>query len=216
MIRIDFWRQEGIIPSEVLKNATVTLIGAGGIGSPTAFNLVKMGIGELIIYDGDMIEPHNFPNQLYPIESLGEFKVNAMKENLMRYTDSTKIVAINEHYSGQPLKGIVVSAVDDMDTRSMIFSHIKKQKPDYYIEGRMGAELMRIYAVNPHEDTTWYNSMLYSNSEAMDLVCTAQAIIYNVFVIGGLMTSQVKKVLMKEEVVKEIIFDLVTLTLMID
>ena len=175
-----------------------------------------MGVGELILYDGDRIEPHNLPNQFYTLEDDGEYKVLALQNCIKRYVDSCRIIPKTEHYEGQPLKGIVISAVDDMDTRGMIFTHVKKQKPDYYIEGRMGAEVMRIYSVNPHEDTSWYNKMLYSNDEAMELACTAQSIMYNVFVIGGLISSQVKKILMKEEVVKEIIFDLVTLTLMVE
>jgi len=213
---MDFWRQEGIIPSSLLKDSTVSLIGAGGIGSPTALALCKMGIGELLVYDGDVIEAHNLPNQLYTLEDVGDLKVNALKKNLLRYSDSCKIITFSEHYEGQPLKGIVVSAVDDMDTRGMIFSHIKNKKPSYYVEGRMGAELMRIYSVNPQEDTSWYDKMLYSNGEAMELPCTAQSIMYNVFVIGGLIASHFKKILMTEVVVKEIIFDLVTMTLIVE
>jgi sulfur carrier protein ThiS adenylyltransferase len=213
---MDFWRQEDIIPSGVLREASVTLIGAGGIGSPTALALAKMGIGELHIYDGDSIEPHNLPNQLYMIEDDGELKVNALRKNLLNYVNSCRIFTHEEHYDGQPLKGIVISAVDNMEARSMIFSNVKKHKPDFYIEGRMGAEMMRIYSVNPREDTLWYEKTLYSDGDAMELPCTAQSIMYNVFVIGGLIASQTKKALMKEEMAREIIFDLVTMTLLLE
>lgn len=176
-----------------------------------------MGIGEILLYDSDIVEPHNRPNQVLCRKvDEGESKVFSLKENILNYVDSCRIIPKMEQYEGQPLKGIVISAVDDMDTRGMIFNYIKEYKPDYYIEGRMGAELMRIYSINPHEDSSWYNKMLYSNDEAMELACTAQSIIYNTFIIGGLIASQVKKILMKEEVVKEIIFDLVTFTLMVE
>jgi len=213
---MDFMRQEDIIPSNVIQNSAITLIGAGGIGSPTAMALAKMGIGIIHIFDGDIIEPHNLPNQFYTIEDNGEFKVNALRRNIMKYAMDCHVFPHDEHFNGQKLEGIVISAVDNMDTRSKIFSEVKKQKPNLYIEARMGAELMMIYSVNPSEDTEWYEKTLYTDEDAMELPCTARAIIYNVFVIGGLIASQVKKALMKQELTKEIIFDLVTMTLLVD
>ena len=211
---MDLWRQTGIIDPSILGDAKVTLIGAGGIGSPTGINMGKMGIGTLLVYDGDKIEPHNMPNQMYMLEDNGKNKAVALQENIGRYSDMTKVIPKSEMYDGQPLQGVVISAVDDMDVRKMIFTHVKQQKPVGYVEARMGAEFMRIYTLNPNEDCSWYDSQLYTNEEAMDLPCTATAIMYNVFVMGGLISSQVKKILTNGECHREIIFDLVTMTLM--
>ena len=209
---MDFWRQEGIIPSSLLKDASVTLIGAGGIGSPTALALVKMGIGSLKIYDWDIVEAHNLPNQLYRLGDIGQPKPAALKDILMRYNDGCRIQTYEIPYENQPLSNIVISAVDSMEAREKIFTSVKQYNPSLYIEARMGAELMRIYSVDPR-NSDWYNKMLYPDNQTVDVACTAQAIIYNVFVIGGLIASQVKKFLMGQEVVKEIVLDLVTMTM---
>ena len=49
---------------------------------------------------------------------------------------------------------------------------------------------------------------------AVDLPCTARAIIYNVFTISGFIANQVKKFAKGEEFHKEIIFDLASMTLL--
>ena len=85
-----------------------------------------------------------------------------------------------------------------------------------YIEARMGAEICRIHSVRPTDpmDVKWYESTLYSDDDALDLPCTARAIIYTVFVIAGLLACQVKKFVTGQDILKEIIFDLVTMSLL--
>jgi molybdopterin/thiamine biosynthesis adenylyltransferase len=59
---IVYWRQADLISPEALA-ATVTIVGAGGIGSPVALALAKKGCRTLTRYDPDMVEAHNLPNQ---------------------------------------------------------------------------------------------------------------------------------------------------------
>ena len=42
-----------------LKNAKVLIIGAGGIGSPSAYYLAGAGVGTIGIVDGDFVEVSN-------------------------------------------------------------------------------------------------------------------------------------------------------------
>jgi len=67
----DYWRQLDIVSSEEL-DFPITLIGCGGIGSPVAMALVKMGCGQISLYDPDCVEAHNLPNQMYRLEDVGE------------------------------------------------------------------------------------------------------------------------------------------------
>ncbi|WP_422935807.1 ThiF family adenylyltransferase [Sinomonas sp. P47F7] len=46
---------------EILKNLKVGVIGAGGAGSIIIENLVRLGVGELVVVDPDRIEPSNLP-----------------------------------------------------------------------------------------------------------------------------------------------------------
>lgn len=216
MARMDFWRQMSIVSQEELAKNQVTIIGAGGIGSPTAMALAKMGLEKMRVYDHDSVEPHNLPNQLYRQSDLNKKKVEALAEICLDYA-GVEIDKQIEMYKNQALSGIVVSGVDSMAARKEIWENIKFNPAiPLYIEARMGAEVARIHSINPcdPDKIIWYETTLYSDNEAAEQPCTERAIIYNVFMIASFIANQIKKYTKGEKLYKEIIFDLKTLTLL--
>ena len=138
-------------------------------------------------------------------EILFEFSDRDIKYNLWGYE--------GVHNNGD-IKDIMICAVDSMDTRIAIWEKIKNNRNcKLYVDGRMGAELMKIYAINPNsdEDVKFYERTLYPSSEAVELPCNARATFYNAFIIAGLIGSQVKKHLKDEKNTREIMFDLPSL-----
>jgi molybdopterin/thiamine biosynthesis adenylyltransferase len=214
--KMDYWRQAGIVSHDDLNRMPVTVIGAGGIGSPTTIALAKMGVEDITIYDPDVIEEHNLPNQMYRLSDVGSPKVIALKDLVENYS-GTSVETKQEEFSDQDVQGLVVSGVDSMDARKQIWEEAIKWNPNVsmYIEGRMGAELARIQSVDPcdPDQVKWYESTLYSSADAEQAPCTERAIIYNVFMIASLIASQAKKFLNNQDIKKQIIFDLATLTL---
>lgn len=209
-----YHRQLHILNPEDIDKS-VGIIGVGGIGSPTALALTKMGLPDLTIWDNDKVEAHNLPNQLYRVKDMETDKVNAMSNLLKDFQiGKQKVKAVNKKWGGE-IKDIMICAVDSMDTRIAIWKKIKNSNCELYIEARMGAELMKIYAINPQDplDIRFYEKMLYPSSEAVGLPCSARAVFYNVFVIAGLIGSEVKKFLKCENNTKEIIFDLASMGL---
>lgn len=209
-----FHRQLDILAPQDI-NQKVGLIGTGGIGSPTALVLAKMGIPELTYWDADKVETHNLPNQLFKKEHINNFKVEALQSILEEFgTNIKNYQAIAKKWDSTVLP-IMISAVDSMNTRKKLWKKIKNNYLcDIYIEARMGAELMRIYAINPNDPThiTFYEKTLYSSKESVEIPCTARAIFYNCFIIAGLIGCLVKKHIKEEPMPKEIIFDLKSLT----
>lgn len=215
---VTYWRQQDILSPQQLEQVEVTLIGAGGIGSPTALALAKMGIPKLTVYDPDTIEEHNLPNQLYPIvwggeddSTLGCYKVQVMAHEIHDYAN-LGITPYEVKYESQPLSGIVISGVDSMSARRTIWEGVRNHKDfvDVYIEARMGAEVGMVYTINPKDEVQaqWYeDNMLYSDLDALEIPCTARAIIYTVFIIAGLICAQVKHHIRNEPVSKEIVMD---------
>lgn len=67
-----------------LKNATVGIAGAGGLGSAIAIALIRCGIGHITIADYDVVEPSNLNRQHYFIDQIGQPKVTALHETLQR------------------------------------------------------------------------------------------------------------------------------------
>ncbi len=212
---MDFWRQLDIVSESELQ-IPITVIGAGGIGSPVCLALAKMGCGQLAVYDDDTVEMHNLPNQLYRIADLGKPKVAALAEIVQAFT-GTAIATHAERVDGQRLAGLIVSGVDSMAARRQIWEQTVRYKPGVrlYIDARMGAEVCRIYTVRPvdPDDVRLYEATLYSDDEAEDEPCTARSIIYNVLPVAGLVANQVKKYVKGELLSREIVMDLKTLIL---
>lgn len=217
MLSERYQRQRDIIsPTEL--DIPILVIGLGGIGSPTTYQLAKMGCQDLTLYDGDTVEEHNIPNQFYTIEDIGRNKAGALASKINHDLDRTICQAIPRHFDNDTISEIVISCVDSMTTRQAIWQHVKKQ-PDVglYLEARMGAEMCRIYSIkNPSvNDTLWYNDMLYSDEHALPLPCTARATIYTGSLIASLLCYQVKRYAKLQDVSKEIIFDFVTSTFIV-
>jgi sulfur carrier protein ThiS adenylyltransferase len=67
----------------VLRQSSVGIAGAGGLGSNVAVSLARVGVGRLVIADFDKVEPSNLNRQHYFIDQVGQRKVEALRENLL-------------------------------------------------------------------------------------------------------------------------------------
>jgi adenylyltransferase/sulfurtransferase len=68
---------------EKLKNASVLLVGAGGLGSPAATYLAAAGVGRIGLVDFDTVEASNLQRQiLYGTSDVGRPKLEAASERL--------------------------------------------------------------------------------------------------------------------------------------
>jgi len=76
-----------------LSKFRVGIAGAGGLGSNCAVALVRSGVGTLVISDFDIIEEANLNRQFYFPEQIGMEKTKALKENLNKISQATKIIA---------------------------------------------------------------------------------------------------------------------------
>jgi len=212
-----YMRQEGIIAPDVLKEAKIVIIGAGAVGSFVTLSLAKMGCSNIEVFDNDIVQSHNLPNQFYRLCDLDKPKVIALQEIIKMY-EGIDITVHNERYNGQSLKGIVISAVDSLDVRKFIWEQIRgSEDTRWYIDTRMGGLLMRIFTVDI-SNTLWkgqYEKMIMNpkaKDSLMEIKCTARSILYNVLFIAGLASSLVVKILKGEKVPGQVIFDFKTYT----
>jgi sulfur carrier protein ThiS adenylyltransferase len=67
----------------VLRQSSVGIAGAGGLGSNVAVALARAGVGRLVIADCDLVQPSNLNRQQYFVDQVGERKVAALRENLL-------------------------------------------------------------------------------------------------------------------------------------
>lgn len=210
-------RQEGLIKMDLLSKMRASVIGAGAVGSYASLALAKMGIGELDIFDDDSVNSHNLPNQFFKHDTLTQYKVHALADQLEEIVDKDCVVHPQvAMYIDQPLLPIVIVAVDSMKARKAIYEQFKAQKSAMVlIEARMGGQLGCVYTLKKAkgilsaEDDKWYQQMLYTDEEADSTPCTEKAIIYNVQMVSALICRAVRAVVMQEETYpREVIFDM--------
>jgi sulfur-carrier protein adenylyltransferase/sulfurtransferase len=110
-----YYRMLGINgdPQKRLRNATVGLMGMGGIGSNLAVHLAAAGIGRLVITDGDRIEASNLTRQtLYRESDIGRLKVEAAAEHLAELRADLKVDVIPEDFTDPSLAQAVAERAD--------------------------------------------------------------------------------------------------------
>lgn len=154
----------------------VHVIGVGATGSWVALQLAKMGVKDITIWDFDIVEEHNVPNQLFDTSDIGLPKATAM--GLKMKAQEAQVTVKSERFvPGMPLYGVVFCLVDSMKARKEIWERSAKYKPGVklYIETRMGARGGFLYAINPldraHIDK--YEATLYDDVEAEVSFCGA-------------------------------------------
>ncbi|MCS7029093.1 MAG: tRNA threonylcarbamoyladenosine dehydratase [Bacteroidia bacterium] len=116
-----------IVGNEVLEKLTqskVLIVGMGGVGSFAAEFIVRAGIGNVTIVDGDVVEPSNRNRQLPALATTeGQYKVEVMKERLLAINPELNITAINHFMTPDDMKSLLSSqsfdyAVDAIDSIS--------------------------------------------------------------------------------------------------
>lgn len=190
-----FKRQKDLVSEKIFDNA-VTIVGVGGIGSFLTLTLAKMGFPSISIYDFDMVEDHNLPNQFYRISDINGLKTGALA-TLVRDFTGTNVTTNSRHWlASRNTKGILISCVDNMDAREAMFEYAvenPKQVP-WFIDGRMGRLQAEIYVVNTSKksDIATYRKRLWKESEVEAIPCTEKAIIFNVLFIASIICAQLK------------------------
>jgi adenylyltransferase/sulfurtransferase len=87
-------REIGVAGQEKLKAARVLVIGAGGLGSPSALYLAASGVGTIGVIDCDTVEMSNLQRQvIYDTASVGTPKATAARDRLLALNPQIELVA---------------------------------------------------------------------------------------------------------------------------
>lgn len=110
-----------------LLQAAVALVGLGGLGGFVVEALARMGVGRLILIDGDAFEEHNLNRQMLSGEpGLGAGKVEAARQRVAEVNGAVEItghaVMLTRENLPDLLEGAsaVVDALDSLSTRLML------------------------------------------------------------------------------------------------
>lgn len=126
-LAIDGW---GVEAQEKLSRAHVTVVGAGGLGSPVLLYLTAAGVGHIKIIDGDTLSLSNLNRQvLYGDALIGLPKSDAARRRLEDLNPSIEIETIPARIDLDsldlhlPTEGILVDCLDNFETRFLLNRH---------------------------------------------------------------------------------------------
>jgi molybdopterin/thiamine biosynthesis adenylyltransferase len=133
--------EAGIVPWRYLRNlgtiglegqarllrATVAVVGLGGLGGYVTEALARMGVGRLILIDGDVFEDHNLNRQLLSAEDkLGTSKAEAARQRVGKINGAVEVITHTAMLSAENLPRlladveVVVDALDRLPIRFVL------------------------------------------------------------------------------------------------
>jgi adenylyltransferase/sulfurtransferase len=117
----------GVEGQEKINAAKVLLIGAGGLGSPSALYLAASGVGNMTIIDPDVVDVSNLQRQIiHDTSSVGVPKAESAKKRIAEINPNVKVNAIQDHINNDNVlqlvreHDIVVDGTDNFQTRYMV------------------------------------------------------------------------------------------------
>lgn len=131
-----FTRVENLIGKQnlqTLEKSSVAVFGVGGVGGFICEALVRSGVGEICVYDGDVVDESNLNRQIIStVDSVGKDKVEVIKKRLLSINPSLKIETKKIFYLPENADSIdftnfdyVVDAVDTVSAKLEIIARAK-------------------------------------------------------------------------------------------
>lgn len=206
-----YLRQSSIINIEDFRDNEITIVGCGAIGSFVAVSLAKMGLTKFALVDFDTVEEHNLPNQFFEQSDVGKHKVTITSINMINFNNNVEINVVIPRFDKNTKihTPIVISCVDKMNVRKMIFEASIKANSQLFIDTRMAGLQGQVYTVDltDKKEIENYKKSLFKDKEAVQTRCTERSIIFTVLGIASLVCNQIVKAFNKEKLRNYIVID---------
>ena len=126
-----FCRAEILLGDEAMSRLAekrVIIFGVGGVGSWCAESLVRSGIRHLTIVDSDSVCITNINRQLMATtKTVGQVKVDALKERLLTINPSAEIIALQQVFSAETADSFllgtydyIIDAIDSLKDKALL------------------------------------------------------------------------------------------------
>lgn len=124
----------GVKGQSALKNASVLVIGAGGLGSPCLLYLAAAGVGHIGIVDADVVDESNLQRQIiHGTSTVGVSKCESARQRILdinphvnvrtyekEFTSVTALEILREGFSPEKKWDVVVDGSDNFPTKYLI------------------------------------------------------------------------------------------------
>lgn len=184
------------------KNTNVMVFGAGGISSWTVLALSRLNLGEIFVYDNDIVSPYNLAGQFYRQGNIGDSKAFSLSMNARLFSPDSSITYINERIFSHTIltrntleNEIAISGVDSMSSRKDIYDCLSRNGfTGLYIDGRLSADTFQVICFD-FTDTDlrlrYESEYLFDDSEAEEPICSFKQTTYMAMMIGAVISNLV-------------------------
>jgi len=193
----------GGVGQKRLRESSVLIIGAGGLGCPAAYYLTAAGIGKIGILDFDKVEVSNLQRQiLHFTEDIGKLKINSATEKLRALNPNITIEPINTQLTPKNARGIVkqydyvVDGSDNFATKYIINDSCVLEEIPFTIAGILRFD-GQILTVIPKK-TACYRCVFPSPPPPGHIPSCSQAGVFGAIpgIIGSIQASEAIKYLL--------------------
>ena len=147
--------------SQLLRQARVSVVGLGGLGSNVAMWLARLGVGHLQLIDFDRVELSNLNRQYYFLGDVGEFKAVALLPKLKQVNPFGDYQICTEMLTEANLEEllsaaeIVCEALDKPESKALLVNGVLEKFPEKYLVAASGlagfgsSDLMQVRKITP-------------------------------------------------------------------
>ncbi|KAK1945054.1 Adenylyltransferase and sulfurtransferase MOCS3 [Phytophthora citrophthora] len=189
-----------------LRAASVLLVGVGGLGSPVAMYLAAMGVGTLVIVDGDHVDRSNLHRQILHDERGArrqEMKVESAKRKLLELNPLLKCVVYPTRFTTLNAfklveeNDVVVDASDNVSTRYLVNDACSRVRKPLVSGSALGLEgQVTVFTYENDEHSTGCYRCLYPTPPKVAMSCAENGVVGVVpGVIGCLQAMETVKVI---------------------
>lgn len=182
-ILLDEVRRSG---QERLKQSTVTIVGAGGLGSPALLYLAAAGVGNIRVVDSDTLDTTNLQRQvLYKHSDIGSGKAFSAAKNATELNPFIRIesipLRIDRENASDILKNsdLVLEGSDNFETKFCVNDACINERIPLITAGILRFEGM-VFGIRPGADACF--RCVYESSPAVEDIPTCA----DAGVIGGM------------------------------
>ncbi|CAM3755888.1 HesA/MoeB/ThiF family protein [Parendozoicomonas haliclonae] len=193
--------QFDIAGQDKLLAARVLIIGAGGLGCPTALYLAAAGVGSITIVDDDAVDLSNLQRQIaHTTRDLGTNKAISLTESIHAINPDTHVNAIAGRLDEEALAeqvqqvNVLIECTDNFPSRFLLNKMgVRFGKP--LVSGAAIGFTGQLSVFNLTPETPCY-ACLYSDVDEQQLTCSEAGILSPVTgVIGSLQAVEAIKVI---------------------
>lgn len=172
----------------------ILFVGLGGIGFGTAKKLLDCQ-QKLTIFEPDTVSEHNCIPQGFTRNQIGQTKFKCLEDYLKGFVGNNAQIEyyIGKYQNDSIAYPIMVSAVDNYETRKIMFHNWKQQEDrELFVDGRLLAEFFQVFAITP-ENEDWYETNFLNGTvdENDGVACTYQQTSFVASIIHGVMTQKI-------------------------